>query len=66
MIKFPRAEFWDIFGVGVFTVITLLSGWSITTGAPIPSWGLMFLFFVGIFGIFVDGTIVDKTFIHKK
>jgi hypothetical protein len=66
MIKFPRAEFWDIFGVGVFTMIALLSGWAITTGQPIPNWGLMFLFFAGIFGIFVDGTIVNKTFIQKK
>ncbi|MCK9345070.1 MAG: hypothetical protein M0P64_03020 [Candidatus Pacebacteria bacterium] len=66
MIKFPRAEFWDIFGVGVFAAITLLSGWAITTGEPIPTWGLAFLFFVGIFGIFVDGTIVNKTFLRKK
>lgn len=66
MIKFPRAEFWDIFGVGVFTMITLLSGWAITTGQPIPGWGLGFLFFVGIFGIFVDGTIVNRTFIQKR
>ncbi|MFA5997747.1 MAG: hypothetical protein WC791_04690 [Candidatus Paceibacterota bacterium] len=66
MIKFPRAEFWDIFGVGIFTSITLLSGWSITTGQQIPSWGLVFLFFVGLSGIFVDGTIVNKTYIQKK
>lgn len=66
MIKFPRAEFWDIFGVGVFAAITFLSGWAITTGEPIPTWGLIFLFFIGLFGIFVDGTIVNRTFIHKK
>ena len=65
MIKFPRAEFFDVFGVAVFTLITLLSGWSITTGTPIPSWGLIFLFFVGLFGIFIDGTIVNKTYIKK-
>lgn len=66
MIKFPRAEFFDIIGVGVFAIITLMSGWAITTGAPIPKWGLGFLFFVGIFGILIDGTIVNKTYNHKK
>mgnify|MGYP003452804059 CR=1 FL=1 len=64
--KFIRPEFFDIFGVGVFTIITLLSGWSITTKQCIPEWGLLFLFFAGILGIFIDGTIVDKTYLHKE
>ena len=64
-IKFPRAEFFDIFGVGVFSVITLLSGWALTTGNSIPQWGLLFLFFVGLFGIFVDGAIVNKTYVNN-
>lgn len=66
MIKFPRAEFFDLFGLPTFASIAILSGWAITTGAPIPQWGLIFLFFVGIIGIFVDGTIVNKTYNHKK
>lgn len=65
MIKFPRAEFFDLFGVPVFITITLLSGWAITTGNPIPHWGLLFLFFVGLAGICIDGTIVGKTYIKK-
>ena len=64
-IKFPRAEFFDIFGVGVFSAITLLSGWALTTGNSIPQWGLLFLFFVGLFGIFVDGAIVNKTYVNN-
>jgi hypothetical protein len=64
-IKFPRAEFFDIFGVGVFTAITLLSGWALTTGNSIPPWGLLFLFFVGLFGLFVDGAIVNNTYIKN-
>ena len=64
-LKFPRPEFFDIFGVFVFTTIALLSGWSLTTGAPIPDSGLYFLFGVGILGIFIDGAIVDKTYLKK-
>lgn len=60
--KFPRAEFFDIFGVGVFSVVTLLAGWALATGKGVPLWGLWFLFFVGFLGIFVDGTIVNKTY----
>lgn len=66
MNKIPRAEFFDIFGVGVFAAITFLSGWAIVTGKQIPQWGLLFLFFVGLFGIFVDGSIVNRTYIKKK
>ena len=65
-LKFPRPEFFDIFGVPIFTTITFLSGWAITTGMPIPQWGLIFLFWVGIFGIFIDGTIVNGTYFRKK
>jgi hypothetical protein len=64
--KLPRAEFFDIFGVGVFSVITLLSGWALATGSAIPTGGLFFLFFVGLFGIFVDGAIVNKTYINNN
>lgn len=66
MVKFPRAEFFDLFGVPVFIAITLLGGWAITTGNPIPDWGLMFLVFVGICGIIIDGTIVNRTYNKKK
>ena len=48
-----------------FLIITLLSGWALTTGNSIPQWGLLFLFFVGLFGIFVDGTIVNNTYIRN-
>jgi len=65
-IKLPRAEFFDVFGVAVFSTITLLSGWSLMTGMPVPQWGLLFLFSVGLLGIFVDGAIVNKTYIRKE
>ena len=66
LVKLPRPEFFDIFGVFVFTAIVLLSGWAIVTGNPIPKGGLLFLFFVGLFGIFVDGAIVNKTYLNTQ
>ena len=65
-LKFPRPEFFDIFGVPVFVTITLLSGWAMTTGAPIARWGLIFLFFVGLFGVLIDGTIVNRIYLKKE
>jgi len=66
MLKIPRAEFFDLFGVPVFAIIALLSGWAITTGDQLPHWGLGFLFFVGLFGIFIDGAMVSRAYKHKK
>jgi len=66
MIKFPRAEFFDIFGVVIFTTITLLSGWAIVTGLQIPNWGLVFLFFTGLFGILIDGANVNRAYNQNK
>lgn len=66
MMKFIRPEFFDIFGVFVFTIIAFLSGRSIMLDMQIPHWGLLFLFLVSLAGIVVDGTIVYKTYISKE
>ncbi len=64
-IKLPRAEFFDVFGVGVFAVITFMSVRTFMTDAPIPYWFVVFLITIGVFGIIIDGVIVFRTYIKK-
>lgn len=59
-------EFFDIFGLGVFSFITVLSGWALKTGTSVPRWALMILLGIGIAGLLVDGAIVYKTYIKQK
>lgn len=62
----PRAEFFDVFGLGTFGFITGLALWGLWTGQPLPSWTLVALLFIGIAGLLVDGTIVYKTYFRKQ
>ena len=61
-IKFPRAEFFDIFGIATFCVITFLGARGIFWGEPLPFWALVFLLVVGVAGLLVDGTIVYQSY----
>lgn len=64
MFKFIRPEFFDIFGLVVFSFITILSIWSLRTYKPIPHWALVGLLLIGVSGLVVDGFIVHITYIQ--
>jgi hypothetical protein len=60
-----RPEFFDIFGIGVFSFITFLSLRALVTGRSIPKWALVVLLLIGIAGLAVDGAIVFNTYIKS-
>lgn len=66
MFKFIKPEFFDIFGIAVFSFITIISYWAINNGNFVPRWALIILLTIGILGLIVDGTIVFLTYIKKK
>ena len=68
MFKFIRPEFFDIFGIGIFAVITFLGVRGLFFAESVPYWGLIFLSIVGVLGIAIDGIIVYRTYIrpHKN
>lgn len=57
-----QPEFYDIFGLGVFTFI-LIIGILIAKGRKMPQWVGGALVGIGIAGIIVDGTIVVTKFL---
>jgi Co/Zn/Cd efflux system component len=65
MFTFIRPEFFDIFGVFVFGLITYQSSKALYRVQNFPQWMTYFLLFVGIAGLIIDGTIVYKTYIKK-
>ena len=66
MPKFIRPEFFDIFGVGVFAVITTMSARTLFFGGPFPHWMLIFLFVIGVLGLLIDWTIVYETYLKRR
>jgi len=58
-----RPEFFDIFGIAVFSFITFLSIWAYKTQKPLPKWAILVLLVIGIAGLIVDGAIVLTTYI---
>ena len=63
MSIFERPEFYDIFGVFIFTFIIIISIWTLTTNENLPQWILRTLLIIGILGLIIDGTIVYKKFL---
>lgn len=59
-----RPEFFDIFGLFVFSFIIFTSVWGLKTGKPFPKWILVALLFVGVVGLIVDGTIVFVAYLQ--
>ena len=59
-------DFFDIFGLGVFSFITVLSVWALKTGNAVPRWTLVILLGIGIAGLAVDGVIVWNTYLKRK
>lgn len=60
--NFLRPEFFDIFGLAVFSFIIILSLWGLITKKKLPEWSLITLLIIGILGIFIDGAIVFLTY----
>ena len=64
-MNFLRPEFFDIFGIGVFSFLTFLSWRMRMTQILPPRWSIILLLIIGISGLIVDGCIVYKTYIKK-
>lgn len=58
-----RPEFFDIFGIFIFTFLIALSLWGMKTRRALPRWALIILFIIGILGLIVDGAIVYMTYL---
>jgi RsiW-degrading membrane proteinase PrsW (M82 family) len=56
-------EFYDLFGLVVFTFILAISIYSLKTAKPIPKWALIILIIIGIAGLIVDGAIVYSRYL---
>lgn len=65
MFKFIKPEFFDIFGIAVFSFIVTIS-YQALNERLIPRWVFIVLLVIGILGLIVDGTIVFMTYIKKK
>ncbi len=63
---FMRPEFFDIFGVGIFALITIMSVRTLFFDTSFPYWMIIFLLIIGLLGLVVDGIIVYKTYISKN
>ncbi len=63
IIKLIRPEFFDIFGILVFSFITSLSVWGLWTKKKFPKWATIILLTIGVLGLIVDGTIVYMTYL---
>jgi len=57
---FKNPRFYDIFGLPIFSFISLLSIWMLYSSKLPPKWVIWLLLFIGIAGIIVDGTMVSK------
>jgi len=53
-----KPDFFDIFGIGVFSFITVVAAWALNTGRPLPRLLLTIILVIGIVGLIVDSTIV--------
>lgn len=58
-----RPEFFDIFGLGVFTFLTIVGYMMFSGKKKLPDWAGFTIFIIGILGLIVDGFIVFKTFV---
>ena len=64
LFRVAQPEFFDIFGIFVFSFLIFASLWGLKTKKPFPKWMLMALLLIGILGFIVDGIIVFVTYIQ--
>ena len=60
-----KPEFYDNFGVFIFSYLSLLSGWMLWTKKRMPRWAIYTLLIIGILGIIVDGTLLTKFYFFR-
>lgn len=60
-----RPEFFDIFGLAVFTFILGVGSFSLISKKRLPKWTAIALIIIGVLGLVVDGTIVFITYLSK-
>lgn len=61
-----RPEFFDIFGLGVFTFLIGVSAWGLITGEPLPRVVLLAVLVIGILGLIVDFAMVFRAYFNGK
>lgn len=66
MPKFIRPEFFDIFGIGIFSFIAIITALALKTKGDIPHWALIALLIFSLLGLIIDSTIVYLTYIKKN
>ncbi len=57
---FTKAEFYDAFGVFIFSFLIWISVWSLRTKKRLKKWMMWALLSIGIVGILVDATLVAR------
>ncbi|RJQ37171.1 hypothetical protein C4552_01570 [Candidatus Parcubacteria bacterium] len=55
-----RPEFFDIFGLAVFSFLLASAAWSLRTHQPLPRWALWLIVAIGIAGLLVDRALVVR------
>lgn len=60
----PQPEFFDIFGLGVFSFIIALGVWGLKSEKPLPRWSLFVLLGIGAAGFLVDGYTVFTVYLR--
>ena len=58
-----KPEFFDIFGIFVFTYLFLFSFWILKNKKLPPNWTLILIMIIAVFGLLVDGFIVLNSYI---
>ncbi|MEK6757858.1 MAG: hypothetical protein AABX88_01900 [Nanoarchaeota archaeon] len=53
-----RPEFWDLFGLPIFILITGLSFWMLKYKRVPPKWVILGVMTIGILGAIVDGFMI--------
>ncbi len=65
MIKFPRAEAFDILGLATFGIMAFLGARAVFFDHSLPSWTPWFFLIIGVLGLVIDGSVVYRTFLRK-
>jgi hypothetical protein len=58
-----NAAFFDIFGLGAFIVLVVMSIWMFKTRKETPDWMVWIIFIIALIGFVVDSIMVIKTYL---
>lgn len=65
-MRFPKAETFDILGLGTFGVMAFLGARAVFFDHALPLWTPWFFLVIGVIGLLVDGSIVYRTFLKRS